>query len=191
MNTSTVVSATGPRATPRQGPRLDSRPGSRLLRLLRSAGLWLGAVVGITTVVIVVVCLAFQLRPQVVVSGSMEPTLPVGSLLLVAPTPADGLRAGDIVTVERPRGRGLVTHRIVSTSVQDELATLELNGDANATVDPDPYVVRSAGRLVVTIPGAGYVAAAVKSPLIMTALLLLVFAVLLSGFVRPRRRHGR
>lgn len=187
MNASTLVPVTGSRAT----ARVRSRQRLRAVQLLRSAGLWLGAVIGIATVVIVVVCLAFQLRPQVVVSGSMEPTLPVGSLLLVASTPADELRTGDIVTVERPRGRGLVTHRIVSATLHDGLATVELKGDANATVDPDPYVVRSADRLVVSIPGAGYVAAAVKSPFIMTALVLLVVAVLISGFVRPRRRQGR
>ncbi|AXA96640.1 signal peptidase I [Microbacterium sp. PM5] len=161
---------------------------TRLLRMLRGAGLWLGALIGIASAVIVIVCLLFQMRPQVVISGSMEPALPVGSLLLVAPTAADEIRPGDIVTVDRPGGRGLVTHRVVTTSVVDGRATVELKGDANATVDPDPYVVGSAERVVIAIPWAGYVAVAVKSPLIMMALVVAVVAVIGLGLLPARGR---
>lgn len=156
--------------------------------MLRGAGLWLGALIGIASAVIVIVCLLFQMRPQVVISGSMEPALPVGSLLLVAPTAADEIRPGDIVTVDRPGGRGLVTHRVVTTSVVDGRATVELKGDVNATVDPDPYVVGSAERVVIAIPWAGYVAVAVKSPLIMMALLVAVVAVIGLGLLPARGR---
>ncbi len=70
--------------------------------MLRGAGLWLGALLGVASALIVIVCLLFQMRPQVVISGSMEPALPVGSLLLVVPTSADEIRPGDIITVNRP-----------------------------------------------------------------------------------------
>ncbi len=164
------------------------RRRGRVLRTLRGAGLWLGALIGVASAVIVIVCLLFQMRPQVVISGSMEPALPVGSLLLVAPTAADEIRPGDIVTVDRPGGRGLVTHRVVTTSVVDGRTTVELKGDANATVDPDPYVVGSAERVVAAIPWAGYAAVAVKSPLIMTALIVAVIAVIGLGFLPARGR---
>ncbi|TGY38335.1 signal peptidase I [Microbacterium laevaniformans] len=160
----------------------------RLLRMLRGAGLWLGALLGVASALIVIVCLLFQMRPQVVISGSMEPALPVGSLLLVVPTSADEIRPGDIITVNRPGGRGLVTHRVVTTSVVDGRATVELKGDANATVDPDAYVVGAAERVVLAIPWAGYVAVAVKSPPIMAALVVAVIAVIGLGLLPARER---
>lgn len=48
---------------------------------------------------------------MIVSSGSMSPTLPVGSLIMVTPTEYDDLELGDIVTMNK--GGIYLTHRIV------------------------------------------------------------------------------
>jgi len=74
-----------------------------------------------------------------VVTGSMEPELPVGSLLLCRQTPIDQIKEGDIVCfVSRsPEMMGrVITHRVVS--IYDDgvgKLLLETKGDANLSAD--------------------------------------------------------
>lgn len=67
------------------------------------------------------------IRSFVVQTGSMEPQIPVGSLIYVVPQ--SEYRVGDIVTFKR--GEMAVTHRIVG--VQD--LGYETKGDANPAAD--------------------------------------------------------
>lgn len=65
------------------------------------------------------VCLGYKF--MIVTSGSMEPTLPVGSLVIVTPCEYEDLELNDIVTME---GSGInFTHRIVGKRdvVTDEI----------------------------------------------------------------------
>lgn len=76
----------------------------------------------------------------VVSSGSMEPTIPVGSILLldkVTPVETTRLRAGDIVTFRPASGSAneLVTHRIVDVRQTATGVVYVTKGDANPTPD--------------------------------------------------------
>lgn len=58
----------------------------------------------------VIVMMMFGFNFMIVTSGSMTPTLPVGSLVIVQPCEYNDLKVGDIITVKR--GPYNVTHRI-------------------------------------------------------------------------------
>lgn len=96
----------------------------------------------------------WQLRP--LLTESMEPAYPAGSLLIVTPVrPADVL-PGDAVMFEDPGRPGrLVAHRVVDRS-DEGIPTFRTRGDANLADDPHP-VPASAVRGVVrwSIPGLG------------------------------------
>lgn len=135
----------------------------RAYALLRSGFLTAAAVLGAGCIVAFAVALILGIRPVVVISGSMEPELSVGSAVFVRPVPASDVSVGDIVTVERPRNLGLVTHRVVN--IQSAAGgTLELKGDANAQPDPEPYTVTTAGLYVAHVPGLGYITLFLQSP---------------------------
>lgn len=74
-----------------------------------------------------------------VVTGSMEPTLPVNSLVISHQTPIDSIAQGDIVVFYSPTGivgrDRIVTHRVVSILHQDGVTALETRGDANPVAD--------------------------------------------------------
>ncbi|MFC6355888.1 signal peptidase I [Luethyella okanaganae] len=160
-----------------------SRPRFSLLRMLRSGILWLAAALGIASIVLFAICMIFQLRPQIVVSGSMEPTIPVGSMILATEVSAAEIAPGDVVTVDRPGGRGLVSHRVVSIESQNGGYSIVLKGDANETADPEPYLVSTVGKLVVSLPVVGYVAAALKTPIGIGSVVALLILVFVLGFV--------
>lgn len=91
------------------------------------------------------------MQPVAITSGSMEPALAVGDVVLLDPPGAE-LAVGEVVTFRRSDG-GLVTHRIVGIDGEGMLTT---RGDANA--DPDaravaPDDVVGIGGLAVPLAG--------------------------------------
>lgn len=74
-----------------------------------------------------------------VVTGSMEPTLPVGSLLICRQTPIDQIEQDDIVCFisRSPEMMGrVITHRVISVYENgDGQILLETKGDANLSAD--------------------------------------------------------
>lgn len=144
--------------------RPQLHPAVRIYAFLRSGILSLGAVVGVACIAAFAVSLLFGVRPLVVVSGSMEPTIPVGSVVFSAQVPAGELKEGSIATVERPCNLGLVTHRVVkSVEPASGVYELTLKGDANAQEDPESYTVQTAGKYVWHIVGLGYLASFLQS----------------------------
>jgi signal peptidase len=144
------------------------------------------AVLGVVCVAVTIAATQLGLRPLVVRSGSMEPTIRTGSMVLVRTIPASAIRVGDVVAVERP-DRTTVTHRVVSVSHQGPTASVVLKGDANKDPDPVPVSVTSAGRLVATLPVLGRVGGFLSSARGGFALGWVVAAVMLSVV---RRKGG-
>lgn len=143
--------------TPRRSlePAAGARPASRLLLgLLLDAA----ALLGTSMTAVTVWAASSGLHPLVVRSGSMEPLIPTGAMVLVRQVPAAQVRVGDVVAVRRPDGV-TVTHRVVSLTRSGPLAELVLKGDANRTVDPSPVTVAAAGELAWNVPLLGRVAA--------------------------------
>lgn len=74
-----------------------------------------------------------------VATGSMEPEIPVGSLLLSKATPLAQIKTGDVVcfvSMEPPTTGRVITHRVVSiTTKTDGTILLETRGDANLSAD--------------------------------------------------------
>ncbi|MBB6403779.1 signal peptidase I [Arthrobacter sp. AZCC_0090] len=139
-------------------------PAVRVYGAFRSTVLTLGAILGVASILTFGVSLLFGVRPLVVVSGSMEPTIPVGSVVFSAQTAAGEIQEGTVVTVDRPRNLGLVTHRLVK-SVETAPDTYEytLKGDANSKEDPEPYKVKTVGKYVWHVVALGYLAEFLQS----------------------------
>jgi signal peptidase len=75
---------------------------------------------------------------QSVQSGSMDPTYPVGSLLVVAAIDPATVQPGSPIVFRDPSdGSRLVTHRVIAIARGESLAFIT-KGDANATADLIP-----------------------------------------------------
>ncbi len=114
-----------------------------------------------------------------VISGSMEPSIPVGSLVYVKEADFDELSVTDVVAFEV--GASVVTHRIVDIDVDDKLFTTR--GDANSTDDFMPVAYTNIlGRVVFHIPLLGYVAGWLSETLgKVIAIIVLLIGVILSS----------
>ncbi|MFJ6094913.1 signal peptidase I [Williamsia muralis] len=158
----------------------------RHTRILPEVALTVGAVAGLMCIIAAVLALTLGIRPLIVRSGSMEPAMPVGSLVLAKEVDASALDSGDIVSVKRADG-SLLTHRLVAIdSLTQGTATFRMKGDANASEDPAPYVTSSADRVFFTIPAAGYAVSWLGTPPAW-GLIALTSAGLLFLAFRPQR----
>lgn len=101
--------------------------------------------------------------PLIVISGSMEPEIPTGSLIISTSTDVASLKVGDVASFPREDGV-LVTHRITSIDEvpgNDSVRSVRMKGDANNSEDQSAYVQSEALTPLVTIPVAGTVVAAI------------------------------
>jgi signal peptidase I len=106
-------------------------------------------------------CLAVTLIPMllgwqsyVIVTGSMEPVINAGDVVLASPDPVIEDSIGRVISFENPtRESHILTHRLVSI---EEDGTLVTKGDANPTPDSAPVAresVTGLGRLLVQFVG--------------------------------------
>lgn len=98
--------------------------------------------------------------PYTVLTGSMRPHYPPGTLVVVRPVDQEQIGIGDVVTYQLESGEPeVVTHRVVaiSTNLRGE-TSFTTQGDANDVADENPVrPVQIKGRVWYAIPYLGYV----------------------------------
>ena len=88
--------------------------------------IWAGAILKsglIALMLSVVLMLICGYKFMIVTSGSMEPTMPVGSMVIVTPCDYEDLKKGDIVTMQLGSGMNL-THRVEGKGILNEKGEL-------------------------------------------------------------------
>jgi signal peptidase len=125
-------------------------------------------------------------RPVAVYSGSMVPTLRVGSIAVDRPVAASAVRVGDVITFSDPYfSHRLVTHRVVRIFHTPRGLAYRTKGDANA--ERDPWTIRlpnRVGRVQFSIPVAGYVLWYAHTREVRTALIVVAALLVLVGLLR-------
>ena len=116
----------------------------------------------------------------VISGGSMEPAIPLGSLIVVEPVSPAAIQVGDVITVRTDRGT-VITHRVTRRVVLDGDSYFEIKGDANDTPDPGLVPVRSiVGRVGAHGAWLGYFTSMVGTPFgLISVLAMLASAMLL------------
>jgi signal peptidase I len=138
--------------------------------------------------------------PYTVLTGSMEPDLPPGTLVVVRPVDAEDIALGDVITFQLESGKPTVaTHRVVAVGTRlDGEQVFTTQGDANGTPDRNP--VRAAqvrGRLWYSVPYLGHLNSVLtgrqrqSAVLVVAALLVGYAAFMFVGAVRERARRRR
>lgn len=98
-----------------------------------------------------------------VLSGSMEPAMPVGSLIYVREGKPEDAVDGDIIAFYGSlEDSGIITHRVVENNIVSGI--FHTKGDANAEEDPMPVSYDNyIGRVEKIIPRLGAVLTAMTS----------------------------
>lgn len=136
----------------------------------------------IAAIVLLISPMVLGNRPMVVLSGSMEPTYEVGSLVYMKKTSFEDLKVGDVITYGESED-GLVTHRIVNISQISR--TVVTRGDANDVDDPEITADKIKGKInsKLYIPKAGYVLQVIRKPLVIAGLAIILIVKIAMDFL--------
>lgn len=130
-----------------------------------------------------------------VISGSMEPTYHVGSLIYVKKVDPNTLKVKDTITFELS-DKTIATHRIVEIVKDEENPNtykFRTQGDANEDVDAnlvEPNKVL--GKAIFTVPYLGYLATYIQSypgnvVAICTAIALLIIVIIIDMIIEDKK----
>lgn len=177
------------------------------MRRLRSVLGWGGQLLSwllILTVVALVTASVLLPRvvgatPYTILTGSMRPSMPPGTLVVVRPVSPERVRVGDVVTYQLRSGEPqVVTHRVVSVGVDGGgHRVFRTQGDANDVAD-SAWVrpVQVKGVLWYAVPHLGRFANVLDGEqrqqvlVVLVGSLLLYAACMIGSEVRDRRRRA-
>ncbi len=152
------------------------RPRKRPMHVLGVLGLDVLMLVGI------VAFAALGIGPHVanyrtltMLTASMRPSFPPGSIVVVTEAPVSTLRAGDVITFHAPiEDRRVVTHRVVEVNRVGDVTKVITKGDANNANDPwGEFAIKGSTvwKARGDVPLAGHALASLRRPqvqLVMT-----------------------
>ena len=106
--------------------------------------------------------LRYQMR--IVESGSMSPTIPIGSVVLVRAHPSYSVH--DVINFKRATDLEEVTHRIIGISQVSGETVYTVQGDANNAPDQKPVLASEViGSVWFSLPYVGYIIDFARKPI--------------------------
>lgn len=125
-------------------------------------------------VISIVFCVLCGIRPYVVLSGSMEPSILTGSICLVdTKADYDCIKEGDVIAYKKG-GNTLITHRVISKT-REGLVT---KGDANHHSDGISVTEHNfTGKTIGSIPYLGYFLNKLRNPIFLISFIGIVTAI--------------
>jgi signal peptidase I len=163
----------------------------------------IAAVLFALILVLVVVPRVSGATPYTILTGSMVPQMPPGTIVVDRPEPFSSIRVGDVLTYQIASGQPtVVTHRVVGINVEaDGSRTLTMKGDANPTPDVRHIISKQVRGIVwYSIPDVGYIGAvgsadarSVAARIIGAGLIVYAIVILILALVRGKtpRNGGR
>lgn len=134
------------------------------------------------------------IQPMVVLSGSMEPAYPVGSVAYVKEYQEkdhnNRFAKGDVITFPAGGSDALVTHRVVEVDQEQEVYITK--GDANDVKDGQPVAFTDVvGYPILHIPMLGYAAVVLSTMRGKAVVIILIVTITILMFLTDGLEGGR
>lgn len=134
----------------------------------------------------------FGVQLRAVLTGSMEPELPVGSLIVAAPAPFEKVKVGDDVTFVINKDLKVVTHRVIAKDEGNQMVTTK--GVANKMSDAPTRYENVLGVVRFHVPYVGYPLlwlGTAQGKIISIAAFAAILLILLLAWLYSRNRKAR
>lgn len=149
---------------------------------------WIGNIVLTILLILVVLVVGSKLSksddvlgftPLKVLTGSMEPAIKIGDLIIVKDMDKSNIGEGDIITYRTNTGV-YVTHRVVEVVDEGGSTMFRTKGDANNVEDKDLVGEEAiVGKYIFRLPAFGYLSDFMAKPLGFILLFVLPLFILL------------
>lgn len=161
----------------------------KVLRRMGGVLLWVVAALGALSGALFIAHALGWVQPLVVVSGSMEPGIRRGDLLIAMPVAASDLDVGEVASLHSDATGRLVTHRVIEVSRDGAEVVVRMEGDANGVPDSAPYRLDADATIwqpIVTVPAVGDLVLTLARPTVAIPLAVAVLALIALSLVPPR-----
>lgn len=130
----------------------------------------------------------FGYKFYIVLTGSMEPEISPGDMVIIKNVDYNSINVGDIITFTDNEGKNITTHRVTNINFDGEIK-FTTKGDSNDTVDESKVSQNQVlGKLSKNIKGVGNVISYIKeNAIVLGALLLFTLIVVASVSVILKR----
>ena len=136
---------------------------TKILKLLWNTVMNLVLVVIVAMAILLVGVRLVGFQPFVVLSGSMEPTYHVGSMIYVKSVDPKSIEVGDPITFVINEDLDVATHRVIEIDAENQ--HFYTKGDANDAADGSPVHFNNlVGKPMFTIPKLGYISDWITNP---------------------------
>lgn len=135
-------------------------------------------------------------KPFIVLSGSMEPTIMTGDIVLTRETSADNIAKGDIIAFRTDKTT-IVTHRVTEVVTQNSTRTFLTKGDANTGSDASSVKAETLeGKYLGRVGGVGRFAMFLQTPMgmllfVVTPLCLFIVYDMVGRSRRSKKKGNR
>lgn len=116
-----------------------------------------------------------------ILTGSMEPTIPTGSVVVVKQVDPEEIQVNDVITFGSVAGNNLTTHRVIEIYNTSDEVLFQTKGDANDVKDPirvgEKYLI---GKVIFHIQYLGDVIEFVKNHFMYITFLVILVCLFFS-----------
>jgi len=106
----------------------------------------------------------FGVQPTVIYSGSMQPDIDIGDIVIISEVPTEQIKEGDIIQFKTSNSSIPIIHRVYEIQEEDNVKLYITKGDANDEPDSNPvYKEQIMGKAVFNIPKIGWIPITIRN----------------------------
>lgn len=130
------------------------------------------------------------IKTYVIISGSMEPNLNIGDIVITKNVLKDNLKEGDIISFRK--GQAVITHRIIEVIYTNEGIEYKTKGDNNNTEDTELVKEQELeGRVITRVPFIGNIYLLLKNRFVIIFIIVLFYIYIYRQFKLKKRKDCR
>lgn len=140
----------------------------------------------------------FGYKPFIVLSGSMEPTILTGDVVLIKEASVGDVAEEDIITFRVGDNTDtIITHRVTEVLEEEGVVTFLTKGDANTGADAGVVSAEDLeGKYIARVGGLGSFAMFLQTPVgmlifVVTPLMMFIVYDIINRNLRSRKRNSR
>lgn len=132
----------------------------------------------------------FGIKTYVIISGSMQPKLEIGDIVIVKKVKAEELQIGDIISFRQ--GESVITHRITNIVIQNGETQYKTKGDNNNAEDSGTIsqdIIE--GKVVKSVPILGKLALLLQHKIFILFIMIIAYLYLSYSGANKKRKLNR
>ena len=116
----------------------------------------------------------FGIKTYTIISGSMEPELKIGDIVIVKETAESDINVGDIISFRK--GQRVITHRVIEIKKEDQKCTYVTQGDSNNVEDKENTEFNMIeGKVIKKIPFLGKISLMMQGKIAIIIIALITY----------------